>query len=84
LLFYLKRSAASSVYRNISIREKDGLMTGGMKLAAIGIIWLAFTIIMTSGTSPVSGADGASAVWLTTVLALAAGGSTLAIAVGGD
>jgi hypothetical protein len=55
-----------------------------MKLAAIGIIWFAFTIIMTSGSSPVAGADGESAVWLTLALALAAGGSTLAIAVGSD
>lgn len=59
-------------------------MTGGMKLAAIGIIWLAFTIIMTAGTSPISGADGESAVWLTLALALAAGVSTLGIAVGSD
>jgi hypothetical protein len=63
---------------------RDALMTGGMKLAAIGIIWIAFTVIMTSGSSPVSNADGSSAVWLTLALALAAGGSTLAIAVGGD
>ncbi len=55
-------------------------MTGLVKLTAISIIWIAFTIIMTARTSPVSGADGELLVWLTLALALAAGGSTLAIA----
>jgi hypothetical protein len=49
-----------------------------MKLAAIAIIWIAFTVMMTAGTSPVSGADGDALIWLT------AGGSTLAIALARD
>jgi len=49
------------------------------KLAAIFIIWTAFTIIMTVGNSPLAQATGATAVVMTIALAGAAGGSTIAI-----
>jgi hypothetical protein len=54
------------------------------KLAAIFIIWTAFTVIMTTGNSPLAQATGDSAVIMTIVLAIAAGGSTVAISQSGE
>lgn len=54
------------------------------KLIATFLIWMSFTIVMTSGTSPLNSSDlsGGSAVLAIVFLAIAAGGSTLGIWVG--
>jgi hypothetical protein len=49
------------------------------KLIAVFLIWLSFTVVMTSGGSPLSEATGDAAVIMTVVLAIAAGGSTVAV-----
>ncbi len=55
------------------------------KLIATFLIWTSFTIIMTSGNSPLnnSGLTGGAAVLAIAFLACAAGGSTLAIWIAG-
>ena len=59
-------------------------MNSVTKLAATFIIWTAFTIIMTTGNSPLAQATGGSAVMMTVVLAIAAGASSIAIWQGGE
>jgi len=54
-------------------------MNSGMKLAATFIIWTAFTIIMTTGHSPLAEATGGAAVMMTVVLAIAAAASSVAV-----
>jgi hypothetical protein len=54
-------------------------MKGSLKLIAITIIWIAFTVVLTSSTSPVSNVEGDVVIWITMVLAAAAGGSTIAV-----
>ena len=59
-------------------------MNSGMKLAATFIIWTAFTIIMTTGHSPLAEATGGAAVMMTVVLAIAAAVSSVAVWQGGE